>query len=349
MKIILFTTYNRSFLSSFFEELSVHLSKLGHDIKIVSLKAKSNLLQTESGIAVHILREQNKLQNYVSLYNLIRLERPDVIISNFSYVNPAILCGKLLGVRKNIIWFHSVRRAMKFSDFTVFKKSLFMNMASSIIANSKELKEEVAKDYKQRPEKIYNIPFTTAVSQIKEEPITLIKQSDNVYIGCPGRLNADKNQKLLLDILPLLNNKNIILVFAGSDEENVLARHPSYPDYKDQIVYLGILSKEMMVGFYKSMDIIVLPSLNEAFGLVFIESLAMGKKTLVSNRFGALGYIKEDTNDISFDPYEPKDLNTKIQNLLASKKNESYFKNLYISNFSIENIAESVNKIILGK
>ena len=346
MKIILFNTYNRSFLSSFFEEIAVQLSERGYDIKIVSLKEKPELLKTASGLTVEILRKRNKWLNYITIFNLIKTEKPDVVISNFSYVNPAILSGRLLGVKKNIIWFHTLRNQMQFSDLTVFTKSIFMNMASAIITNSKELMDEVSKDYRQKPKKIYNLPFTTSVTAIKEESIDIIIETGKTYIGCPGRLNKDKNQKILLDILPMLNNENIILVFAGPDEENVLQSHPNYKNYRGQIVYLGILSREKMIGFYNAMDLIVLPSHNEAFGLVFIEALALGRRTLVSNRFGALDYIKEDMLDISFDPKNPEELTIKIQNLLTSNKDIEYFRGLYDSNFSLEKIVSSVNKII---
>lgn len=346
MKILIFNTYNRSFLSDFFVELSNSLLKNENSVKIYSFKKDKGYKRLESGLEIKILKKGNKIFNYYTLFHVLKEEQPDVVVSNFSYVNPVVLASKVLGIRNNIIWYHTLREQMQFSKSSIFIKSHFMNLASAIITNSKELKEEIAKDYNQKPDKVYNLPFTTSVTTTKVDNIDLIHKQGSIYIGCPGRLNKDKNQKILLDSLPFINNKNIILVFAGEDEENVLKSHPNYKKYISQIIYLGVLSREKMIGFYNKMDIIVLPSLNEAFGLVYIEALALGKKTLVSNKFGALDYIKEDTGDISFDPKNIEELVDKIQNLLTSNINSNYFKDLYDSNFSMDQIVSSFNKII---
>ena len=44
----------------------------------------------------------------LTIDSIIKKEKPDVILSNFSYVNPALLCGKLFGIKKNMAWFHSL-------------------------------------------------------------------------------------------------------------------------------------------------------------------------------------------------------------------------------------------------
>src|SRR5690606_9967579 len=118
-----------------------------------------------------------------------------------------------------------------FSSFNIKIKSFFMYMADAIITNSKELAKEVYVDYKQRSSKVYNLPFTSSVNSISEEKIDLIKKPGNIYIGCPGRLNSDKNQKILLDALPFLKKSKIVVVLAGSDEENVIKGHKNYKDY----------------------------------------------------------------------------------------------------------------------
>ena len=190
----------------------------------------------------------------------------------------------------------------------------------------------------------------TTVDITDRQSIDLIKEEGKGYIGWPGRLNQDKNQGMLLDVLPLIQHHSVVLVFAGVKDEDVLEQHKLFNEYKDIIVYLGALTKEQMAEFYQQMDIVVLPSKNEAFGLVLIESLASGVYTLVSDRFGALDYIKDDVTSIVFDPKSITDLSNKLHYAITTKTDSNFFKKLYSNNFSMDNIVKQFINIseILG-
>src|SRR5690606_28732796 len=313
MKILFFNTHNKSYLSDFFLDICSELSKLGHNVMIVSLKQHNRKFNSPSNVIVNILKKQKKHKNYYTLFKVIKKEKPDVVVSNFSYVNPVVLASKILGVKYNIIWFHTLKKQMNFKWSNIYIKSKFMNMASAIITNSKELKLEVINDYRQKAKKVHNLPFTTSVASTKRKKIILEKKEGKTYIGCPGRIHPDKNQNLAIDVLYQMKDENLILVLAGSMQSEFLLNHENYHNFKNQIVHLGNLSNEEMVDFYSKMDLIVLPSLNEAFGLVLIEALASGCNTLVSSQFGALDYIKEDVSSITFNPLNVEDLKIKIQ------------------------------------
>lgn len=346
MKIIFFNTYNKSFLSDFFVHLSEGLLSAGYEVKIYCLKSENRIVLLKSGVSINIIKKGHRFSNYMHLFKVIKSERPHVVVSNFSFANPVALSSKLLGVPNNIIWYHTLKNQMNFNRRSIFIKSLFMDMTSNIITNSLELKDEISKDYRQPYSKIHCLPFTTTINSIERKEISIVKESKFTYIGCPGRINSDKNQSLLIDILSVLNDNTIILVFAGSKDEDVLVKHKDYTQFQNRIIYLGNLSKEEMVDFYAKMDVIILPSLNEAFGLVLIESLASGATTLVSNRFGALGYIKQDVGLITFDPKNSIDLANKLKTVLTNRPPEAYFKQLYHSNFSMEEIVNQFISII---
>lgn len=338
MKFLFFFTHNKSFLRDFFISLCGKLVESGHTVIVYSYKSKPDEFVLKNGVKVCILKKQNKFLDYPRAFKIIKKEKPDVVVSNFSYVNSVVLASWFYKIKHNIVWVHSVKSAMNFTLKNIFIKSKFLNLTTAIIANSKELKQEINKDYKQPAEKVFNLPFTSSVLDIPEENIELIKEQEKIYIGCPGRICEDKNQKILLDILPDLKDENVILVFAGSNRENLLKQHFNYSQYQNQIKYLGVLSQNEMVSFYKKMDVIVLPSFNEAFGLVFIESLAMGKPTFVSDRFGSLHYVKDDYSSFSFNPKQPEELTDKLKAYLKNKKEKSYFENIYHTNFSLDQI-----------
>ncbi|REG87734.1 glycosyltransferase family 4 protein [Winogradskyella sediminis] len=340
MKIIILNTYNKSYLSDFFVEFGKQLSSSGHEVVIVSLKGVTASRAINSRFEIKIFKKRNKFSNYITIYKVLKKEKPDVVISNFSYVNPAVLASKLLSVSHNIIWFHTLKSQMNFKASNIYIKSKFMDLASCIITNSKELKDEVTNSYKQTKNKVYNLPFTTTVNIVDVKSIELVKEKGKLYLGCPGRIHPDKNQGLLIELLSVLKAKNIVLVFAGSSTERIIETHELYATYERQIMLLGTLSKSEMVDFYNKMDVIILPSFNEAFGLVFIEALAMGSTTLVSSRFGALHYIKEDVSSLVFNPYDVTDLKYKLETALRDKKTAKYYQSLYANNFSMNEIVQ---------
>lgn len=345
MTIIIFYTRNRGFLSQFYEDLSIRLSLEGHHVYNFSLKTRDHF-ETNNEVSLIINKKEGYFKNYYKIYQIIKSVRPDVILSNFSYSNPALLFGKVLGVKHNLIWFHTLINQMNFTPSNIYIKSKFLNLATTIITNSQELKNEVIEKYHQNPIKVKNLPFTTSIISTIKKEISLIKSNEKIYIGCPGRIHPDKNQDLLLDVVYELNNPNLMLVFAGNKQSNFIENHKNYIHLENQIVHLGNLSSEEMVDFYQQMDVIVLPSLNEAFGLVLIEALACGCKTLVSSRFGAVDYIKDDISSITFNPLDKYDLVNKLKEIMVSDKPPQYYKELYDNNFSMDKIVSQFLEIV---
>ncbi|MGC1472568.1 MAG: glycosyltransferase family 4 protein [Psychroserpens sp.] len=340
MRVVFFNTYNQSFLSGFFLELCDELSLRGHRVHVICLKGIHQVIERPSGVTVVVHKRQSKAKNYVQIFRLVKHYKPDVAVSNFSYVNPVVLSSWILGVKNNIVWFHTLKNQMNFNSRQIFIKSKFMKLSSKIITNSNELRQEVIAEYGQRNEKVIAIPFTTSIYNLESRPINLIKDEPLIYLGCPGRIDSDKNQKMLIDLLVHLNDMRYRVVFAGKNNLDVLKNHDHYESKKNQLVFLGNLSKEEMVSFYDDMDVIILPSLNEAFGLVLIEALASGSKTLVSHRFGALDYIKDHVEDLVFDPNNVHDLATKLKRTLSNNHSKSYYKNIYFKYFSMDNVVK---------
>ena len=113
-------------------------------------------------------------------------------------------------------------------------------------------------------------------------------------IGMAARLAAEKGVEVLLDALPRLVQRYPMLqvLFAGQFE-NVMGEQA----YADRLAprirelrrlghwtFLGNLGPVQMAAFYRSLDLLVVPSLNstEAFGLVQIEAMLSGVPCVAS-------------------------------------------------------------------
>jgi glycosyltransferase involved in cell wall biosynthesis len=115
-----------------------------------------------------------------------------------------------------------------------------------------------------------------------------------VAIGLPGRLTPGKGQEVwiealarLAETLPELAWHGVLIggltAEEGSDEAHVAA-------LRRRIDELGLASRIAFTGFrrdlprlFEALDIVCVPSRNEAFGLTVIEAMAAGKAVIGSD------------------------------------------------------------------
>jgi len=355
LKIVLFHTYNQGYLSSFFHELCVKLTREGHEVVSFSWKSSASD-RIIDGVRVIVKKKKGYISNYYNVYSIIKNEKPDLILSNFSYTNPALLFGKLLGVKHNLTWFHSLNEQMNPSKMNIFIKKQFLKIADTVIANSYITKAQLNKVYKVPIQKLEAVPFWTKILEQKEITIGTLSNSSNVLkIGCPGRLTTHKNQKIVIQALSKIRGKefhNFHLYFAGTgNNKHNLNTLVSNQNLTDHVSFMRTLSPGEMVNFYKSMDVIVLPSLHEAFGLVFIEALALGVPVLVSSKFGALTFVHGNKGILENITFNPESVDSLVDKLIpyfeGSNIQRSYFKKIYSDNFNKDNIYLKIRSILL--
>lgn len=349
MKILIFYTHNQSFLSFFFEELALKLSERGNTVRIISIKDfKPKIITRSANLCIEIITKGSGFNNFLSIFRKIKEEKPDVIISQFSFVNSTVLLGRICGIKKNIVWHHTLTEQLNPKRGQIFMKSQFLKMASEIIVNSEYLKEDLVKNYRVKAQKITSIPFW---SSLEDKGPRKIGSNSILKIGCPGRIEVVKNQQLIVEALAGLELNfpwRFYIAGSGADERGLKLKISSY-NLQDKVDFLGLLDIEKMQQYYGEMDLIVLPSKFEAFGLVLIEALSMGCPVLVSENFGALTYIDDQDflNRYTFDPNDVNDLKYKLQTIISNPLDPSeYFRSIYRSYFQKEKIIQMVNDVL---
>ncbi|MDT0557361.1 glycosyltransferase family 4 protein [Ichthyenterobacterium sp. W332] len=356
MRILILYTYNKGLLSNFFQELSSKLNKDGLEVHNYYLKHRKEAF-VQDGVQIYGDKRGGYFFNYVNIFKIILRVKPDIVISNFSYVNPALLFGKLLRVKSNIVWFHTVYGHNKPNKLKIWIKKQFLKLADKIITNSLILQGEVHTIYKVQKHKIFSIPFWTNIQNYSKSTIsaTLINNKSVFTIGCPGRLLADKNHEIVIRAVHKLKAKGhtVKLFIAGwGDYKKKLEQIVKELNLHVEVEFLGLLNVHEMVVFYKKMDVLVLPSLNEAFGLVFIEAIALGSPVIVSSKFGSLSFIdqkKYNIVDFTFNPDSEEELILKLLEYINKRGlNSIFFKQLYAETFDKEKIYKSIKDIIIG-
>jgi glycosyltransferase involved in cell wall biosynthesis len=241
----------------------------------------------------------------------------------------------------------------------VFNKSLYLRLADAVIANSSILKEEMYSIYKVKKQRLFVVPFWTTILDYKDKDINVAIDENikSLNIGCPGRLVEDKNHKVVIDAIKKIKTtttSNLKLFIAGNGSyESDLKTYVNENDLEEEILFLGLLSPNEMRQFYKQMDVIVLPSLHEAFGLVFIEAIALGTPVIVSSQFGALAFVdqdKFDTSSFSFNPKSVGELEEKLKHYADDEGlSRDFFERLYDETFNKTKIYNSIKNMITQK
>lgn len=356
MKILICYTYNSSLLSEFFQELSEKLSADDFEVFNFYLKHGKTYFK-QNGVRVYGEKRGGLAVNYRKIYKMIKQTKPDVVISNFSYINPAILFGKLLGVSQNIAWFHTAFGHTKPNFFKIWNKSLYLRMADLVFANSIPLEREIHEIYKVSKRKIRCVPFWTNITRYTSEisDLDALKDVSQINIGCPGRLLENKNHafaiKALYELKQSTSKTTKLYIAGGGIYKSQLEALVTDLDLEDAVVFLGVLNVNDMTAFYKAMDVVVLPSFHEAFGLVFIEAIALGTPVVVSETFGALSFIdiqKFPMSDYSFNPEDLQDLIAKLNPYIQGNGlARGYFEMLYHATFEKDVIYNQIRSLFL--
>ena len=116
---------------------------------------------------------------------------------------------------------------------------------------------------------------------------------DYPIIGVASRLAADKGIEFLLNALPKLLEvfPNLKILHAGPIDQVIGESayyerlKPIFEQYSQCYKFVGTLDGDDMTRFYRSCDLLVLPSINstETFGLVQIEAALCGVSTIASD------------------------------------------------------------------
>ncbi len=357
MKIIIFFTYNQGFLSEFFKQISTLFHQDGHKVSGFFLKNQKKDFIVNN---VHYVgyEKGNYALNFWRIYRFIKTNKPDIIISNFGYINSALVAGKLLKVPKNIAWMHTGYQHHRPSKNWVRIKRKIFRLADLVIINSEVLRREMVLIYKVADSKIKCVPFWSTILDFPEKEIKIDdnERDDYLNIGCPGRILNDKNHITVLKVLKMLREKgypDFRFYIAGvGNYKKELLEFVKENELQGCVHFLNNLNSEEMVSFYKKMDLVILPSVYEAFGLVFIESIAMETPVLVSNRFGALRFIDKSEYDVgsfSFDPYSTEEIYRKLMPYIQGNgKPGKYFKELYEETFVAQKIFKDLKMSVLN-
>jgi glycosyltransferase involved in cell wall biosynthesis len=152
---------------------------------------------------------------------------------------------------------------------------------------------------------------------------------DDIVIGFIGRLVKGKGVAILIDAFRKLyaGNKKIKLLLAGGTTEYVPEIKRVIEEEKLPIILIENFKDDYKRVLYNVLDVFVLASQSESFGVVFLEAWSC-KKPVIGTRMGAISsLLSEGEDSLLFNAGDVDDLETQLRVLIDNKDLSNRFGN----------------------
>jgi glycosyltransferase involved in cell wall biosynthesis len=220
-------------------------------------------------------------------------------------------------------------RNIGLEDWLGWKNKLIFKFATKTIAISKETKTSLH-NVGISPNKIELIPNAVDLDKFNEDvsgkPFReeLGVSDTQILIGVVGRIAPHKGQDIFIesitDILNSFSNSKFVIV--GEDT----TRNDNFMNHLQELITQFKLEKKVYFSGFKpdipqvmkALDILVVPSLNEAFGRVVIEAMAMKTPVIATIVGGIPDIIEDGINGFLISPNNPTTLSEAVVKLLSN-------------------------------
>ncbi|OGB74174.1 hypothetical protein A2V68_00105 [candidate division Kazan bacterium RBG_13_50_9] len=248
----------------------------------------------------------------------LRRIKPDTVLTCLNQADIlGIWAAWLAGVPKRIVRQADVEEPRPLVGF--LKKRLAFGHATGVVANSANTKTFVQRRFSVPGDKIEVIPNGIDLKSFAKGAVR--SDEGELVLGVVGRLEPVKGVEYLLRALSILKNEfglipPVIIVGAGSLMESLM-------EYAKRVglARVKFLGEQIDVtGALEQMDVLVVPSLHEGFGMVVLEGLAAGKLVVASALPAIRDLITDGENGLLFPIGDSKALAMILRGVLTDPK-----------------------------
>ena len=309
--------------------LSNALKDSGHDVHVLVANTRNSCQVVRSnGIEVVKAPQWGRFASSpLTLSFGIYLKRlgkhADII--HFHHPNPTAEFSYLFSGLKNkmIVTYHSdiIRQDKLGKLYSPFRKR-FLHACDKIIVTSPNYLQ-TSNVLKQFKHKCAIIPLGIDINRFNSSGdlsrIESIRKKNGKLpiVLFVGRFRYYKGLHLLIHAMKDIEAK-LLLIGTGS-EDRELRRLAAVEGLGDKIRFLGELSNEAVIAYYKACDMFVLPShlRSEAFGLVQLEAMCCGKPVISTEIGSGTSFVNVDQQTgITVKPNDVEALRSAIQFLI---------------------------------
>ena len=254
-----------------------------------------HVIEANGGRVQHVKEVSSKIKRLKSIYAILKKEKYDIVHINADDAIEALftsILSKLSGA-KIVLHAHNTSSsrgkgfagrikmllARKIVNFLVDCKLACSLEAANYLYGDTDLSEVVIlKNGIIINDFLYNIELRKKVRENLNIPM------EAIVLGTIGRLSHQKNPEFMISLIQTFFSKapNFYFIWIGDGEERASIETMLEEEIKSgRVLLLG--KQEQPAQYYQAMDVFLLPSLYEGFGIVNIEAQASGLPCVVSS------------------------------------------------------------------
>lgn len=324
MKILFLSAANNNHTIKWVNSLKVR----GADVVLVSLKNHKNLDNSiNKEIKVIYLPIAGKLGYYLNYYfmnKIVKKEKPDII--NVHYASGYGTLGRFIKFKNKLlnIWGSDVYNFPKSNMFN--RKVLIKNLkAYKGIASTSYCMANETRKYLHPNCYIYITPFGVDVDLFKK--INYCKKDNKIVLGIVKSLEylygieylirAFKELELLLDNETF--NKLELKIYGKGSLTDELMQLTQELNIQNKVKFEGYIKNNDVPMVLNQMDIFIVPSLEESFGVAALEAMACEIPVIVSDADGLKEIVQDNENGFVTAKKDSRGIAEKIKLLLENR------------------------------
>lgn len=184
-----------------------------------------------------------------------------------------------------------------------------VELSNKFLVPSEIVKHSLLYNGKINIEKIIKVPY--GVDTTKFVCSTEKKKNDKLKILFVGQVTCRKGINILMKTIERFSNDEVELFIAGGFNQNSIW-YMNYAD-RENIHYLGFVTRDVISHLFASVDVFVLPSFAEGLALVGLEAMSCGLPVICSRFSGVNDLIKEKSNGLVIDVFDNNSLYSAIK------------------------------------
>ncbi|MHC0447323.1 glycosyltransferase family 4 protein [Flavobacterium sp. 3-218] len=293
----------------------------------------------------------NKFKDFVFLCKLIKRFKPVLMVSIFGAVNMFTVAGFILNVKNRIAWCRTLSTQFKNSKMLELRKRMVYKLCTNVLVNSYAVKQDLINNFGVKNEKIHVI-YNAVKTQNFQNKVE-VESNKIVYAG---RMHPSKGIDTLLKAMPKVLKefpKLKLKIIGGNLNSSEFEKYLEMTlllKIKDNIIFTGNQSKEVLLNEFSSAYFSIVPSITEAFGFVIIESFSVKTPVIGANNTGIAEVIRDKKDGFLFETQNENDLSEKMIFLLKQPALRNEFSaNCYerfLEKFELEkNTNETANML----
>ena len=134
-----------------------------------------------------------------------------------------------------------------------------------------------------------------------------------------GRLAPEKNLTLLIDYFRKYPDRNLKIIGEGPLEASLKSSAPN------NIEFLGSVDNRALIGYFERAIALILPSLEEPWGLVVEEALFNNCYVIISKLCGVADIVFRLDKELLIDPHDVRDLSRAVEYVEQKYKEQMKF------------------------